>query len=139
MLSSIKLTIFFENPFWVGVFESTENNLFKVCKVTFGSEPKDGEVYYFILRKFYSLNFSNALSVDKNIVNKKINPKRLQRKIKKETNVNFIGTKSQIALKEQHKEVKTKRKLVSKEQKAEKIQRKFEIKQIKKLEKHKGH
>lgn len=36
-----KLTVYFENPFWVGVFERIENGKLSVCKVTFGSEPKD--------------------------------------------------------------------------------------------------
>lgn len=35
-----KLTVFFEEPFWVGVFERTENGKLSVCKVTFGAERK---------------------------------------------------------------------------------------------------
>ncbi len=35
-----KLTVFFEEPFWVGVFERTENGKLSVCKVSFGAEPK---------------------------------------------------------------------------------------------------
>ena len=30
-----KLTVFFENPFWVGVFEQLEVGKLSVCKVTF--------------------------------------------------------------------------------------------------------
>ena len=43
-----KLTVYFENPFWVGVFERIENGKLSVCKVTFGSEPKDYEVWEFV-------------------------------------------------------------------------------------------
>ena len=43
--SSICLTVFFEDPFWVGVFERQAQGELTVCKVTFGAEPKDGEVY----------------------------------------------------------------------------------------------
>ena len=39
-----KLTIFFEDPFWVGIFERIENRKLSVAKVTFGAEPKDYEV-----------------------------------------------------------------------------------------------
>ena len=39
-----KLTVYFEDPFWVGVFERVEEGKLSVCKVTFGAEPKD----YFI-------------------------------------------------------------------------------------------
>ena len=38
------LKVFFENPFWVGVFERIEDGKLSVCKVTFGAEPKDYEV-----------------------------------------------------------------------------------------------
>lgn len=30
------LTILFEDPFWIGIFEKTEDNQMQVCKVTFG-------------------------------------------------------------------------------------------------------
>ena len=34
-----KLTVYFEDPFWVGVFERVEDGKLSVCKVTFGAEP----------------------------------------------------------------------------------------------------
>ena len=43
------LTVFFEDPFWVGVFERIEDGKLSVCKVTFGAEPKDYEVWDYIL------------------------------------------------------------------------------------------
>lgn len=52
--SSICLTVFFEDPFWVGVFERQAQGALTVCKVTFGAEPKDGEVYAFVLRNYAS-------------------------------------------------------------------------------------
>ena len=42
--SDIQLTVFFEDPFWVGVFERTISGRLSVSKVTFGAEPKDYEV-----------------------------------------------------------------------------------------------
>lgn len=139
MISQINLTVLFNEPFWIGVFELTENSKYKVCKITFGSEPKEDETLNFILKRFYSLNFSNPISTDKNIlIEKKLNPKRIQRKIQKETS-NGIGTKAQIALKLQHEQCKIERKKKSKAQKELEEQRKFELKQKKRLEKHKGH
>ena len=35
-----KLTVYFEEPFWVGVFERIENSKLSVAKVTFGEEPR---------------------------------------------------------------------------------------------------
>ena len=34
------LTILFEAPFWIGLYERTDNGKYEVCKITFGSEPK---------------------------------------------------------------------------------------------------
>ncbi|BCZ47039.1 hypothetical protein psyc5s11_31060 [Clostridium gelidum] len=140
MISQINLTVLFNDPFWIGIFEVTQNDEYKVCKFTFGPEPKEEETYELILNKFYSLNFSNPISSDKNtFTEKKQNPKRLQRKIQKETAAKGIWTKAQIAIKLQHEEGKLQRKKKSKEQKEQEEERRLYLKKKKKLEKHKGH
>lgn len=50
---SDKLTVYFEEPFWVGVFEKVQGKKLSVSKVTFGTEPKDYEVYEFLLKHYY--------------------------------------------------------------------------------------
>ena len=50
--ASGKLTVFFELPFWIGVFERVEDGKLTVAKITFGAEPKDYEVYDFILHYY---------------------------------------------------------------------------------------
>ncbi len=132
-----KLTIYFEDPFWVGVFERIENRKLSVAKVTFGGEPKDYEVLEFINRNYYHLQFSPA--VETVVKDTKKNPKRAQRDAKKQTLETGIGTKSQQALKLQQEQNKQERKVRSREQRAAESQRLFELKQIKKREKHKGH
>ena len=140
MISQINLTVLFNEPFWIGVFELIEDEEYKVCKVTFGSEPRADETLELILKGFYSFNFSNPIPADKNTsARNKLNPKKMQRKIQKETTAKGIGTKAQIALKLQHEQCKVERKKKSKEQKELEEQRKFELKQKKRLEKHKGH
>ena len=37
------LTVYFEEPFWVGVFEVIENRKISAARVVFGAEPKDCE------------------------------------------------------------------------------------------------
>lgn len=132
-----KLTIYFEAPFWVGVFERIYDGKLSVCKVTFGAEPKDCEVWEFVLRNYNKLKFSHALySREKKTPD---NPKRLRRNIKKQLRNTGIGTKSQQALAAQREELKIERKKISKEKKeAEKV-RCFLKKQQKRKEKHKGH
>ena len=132
-----KLTIYFEDPFWVGVFERIENRKLSVAKVTFGVEPKDYDVLEFINRNYYHLQFSPA--VETVVKDTKKNPKRAQRDAKKQTLETGIGTKSQQALKLQQEQNKQERKVRSREQRESENQRLFELKQMKKREKHKGH
>ena len=44
------LTVYFEDPFWVGVFERIQDGKLSAVKVTFGAEPKDYEIQEFILK-----------------------------------------------------------------------------------------
>ena len=39
------LTVTFEAPFWIGLYERESDGAYEVCKITFGAEPKDYEVY----------------------------------------------------------------------------------------------
>ena len=60
-----KLTVFFEEPFWVGVFERISDGKLSVCKVTFGAEPKDYELDDFILKKITLITINNRKIKDK--------------------------------------------------------------------------
>ena len=131
-----KLTVFFEEPFWVGVFECVSDGKLSVCKVTFGAEPKDYEIYDFILRNYYRLRFSPAVETE--VKEAAHNPKRVQREARKQIQNTGIGTKSQQALKQQQEQMKIERKTVSREQREAEKQRQFELKQQKKKEKHRG-
>ena len=133
---SAKLTVFFEEPFWIGVFERIADGKLSVCKVTFGAEPKDYEISDFILENYNKLKFSPAVDTAVKIVAN--NPKRQQRNAKKQLQNIGIGTKSQQALQLQREEMKAERKRVSKEQKYTEQKRLFELKQQKRKEKHRG-
>ena len=134
--TSLTLTVFFDDPFWVGVFERIENGKLSACKVTFGAEPKDCEVWEFILRNYNRLKFSP--SVDVVVKKEATNPKRVQREARKQSASSGIGTKSQQALQLQREENKLERKTISREQREAEKQRQFELKQQKRKEKHRG-
>lgn len=127
--------MYFDAPFWVGVFEIYQSGRLTAAKVTFGAEPKDSEVYEFVLQNYFRLKFSPP--VETFLKEKKINPKRLQREARK-IPTEYVGTKSQQALKLQQEQNKSVRKLAARERKAEKKQRDFELKQKKRREKHNG-
>lgn len=132
----VAVTVMFEEPFWVLVFERTEDNKLSVCKVTVGAEPKDYEVQEFLLTHYCRLRFSPAVETAVKEVH--MNPKRRQREVHKKVKDTGIGTKSQQALKLQQEERKTERRSFSKEQKEIERMRRFELKQQKKKEKHRG-
>ena len=80
--SNGRLTVYFEEPFWIGIFERISDGKLSVCKVTFGAEPKDYEIWDFILKNYYSLRFSPAVETE--IKQTADNPKRRQRNAKKQ-------------------------------------------------------
>lgn len=134
--ASGKLTVFFEPPFWVDIFERIRDGRLSVAKVTFGAEPKDYEVQAYIQKNYFSLKFS--LAVNTVVKETKRNPKRMQREAKKQVQEAGIGTKLQQALKLQQEQNKQERKVQIRERRETEELRMFELKQQKKREKHKG-
>lgn len=131
-----KLTVFFEDPFWVGVFERISDGKLSVCKVIFGAEPKDYEIYAFVLRNHGRLKFSPSVEAEAKKTSH--NPKRIQREIQRQVQNTGIGTKAQQALKLQQEQMKTERKTESRRRREEEKQLRFEQKQQKRKEKHRG-
>jgi hypothetical protein len=134
---SCRLTVLFEEPFWVGVFERVADGELSVSKVTFGAEPKDYEILDFILNHYHELKFNLAVKVE--LKQSADNPKRRRREARKQLQNSGIGTKSQQALQMQREEMKTERRQMSKEQRMFEKERQFELKQQKRKEKHKEH
>lgn len=132
------LTILFEAPFWIGLYEREKDGSYEVCKVTFGAEPKTYEVYDFLLRSWRTLQFSPAIET---VVSeeKRVNPKRMQRLIQKQTQETGVGTKAQQALKLQHEQAELARKCKFRVQRKEQSELRFALKQKKRKEKHRGH
>lgn len=131
------ITILFENPFWIGLYERIDEDKYEVCKITFGAEPKDYEIYDFLLKNCYALKFSPPSKIKK-IVERKFNPKRMQREINSQLENKGIGTKAQQALKLQREQSKIDRKTHSREQKEAERERQYALRQEKKKEKHRG-
>ena len=140
MTMKSSLTILFEAPFWIGLYERIENGKYEVCKITFGAEPKDYEIYEFLLKNWGRLRFSPPIKAEATIatLEKKINPKRMQREINSQLQDKGIGTKAQQALKLQHEQYKLERKTKSREQREAEKERQYALRQEKKKAKHRG-
>lgn len=89
--SESKPTVFFENPFWVGIYERIFEGKLEVCKITFGAEPKDYAIYAFLLENWNKLRFSSPVKAGHTDEGRR-NPKRMQRDIKKQLSAQGIGT-----------------------------------------------
>ena len=111
-----RLTVFFEAPFWVGVFERFEGGTLSVCKVTFGAEPKDYDVFSYVLKNYA----------------------RMQREIRRTSSGGGVGTKAQQALQLQREEQKLERETRTRKQRDAEKQLKFDRRQQKRKEKHRG-
>ena len=132
-----RLTVYFEEPFWVGVFERVQGDGLCACKVTFGAEPKGYEVLDYVRRHYGELRFSEP--VPREAREKADSPKRRQRAAAKEMQPTGVGTKSQQALQVQRELMKTERKRITRAEREAEEQRRFELKQQQKKEKKRGH
>ena len=135
--TSGKLTVYFEAPFWIGVFERIADGKLTACKVTFGAEPKDSEVWEFVLRHYYELRFSPAVEAAPKPPPD--NTKRRQRDAQKQLLSSGAGTKSQQALQLQREALKTERIQAGKARREAEQQRRFDLKRLKRKLKRRGH
>lgn len=98
----MKLTIYYDGQFWVGIVEIVQEGKLKAFRHLFGKEPKDSEVPHFVyhqLAELISQAEKEGISV-KAEANKKINPKRL-RLVSKEMKTAGRSMKAQQAIKQE--------------------------------------
>lgn len=134
------LTVYFEAPYWVGIYERHTGGQLTVCKIVFGAEPKDYEVYQCLLDNWHRLAFSPPVQDDETqAAEKRPNPKRAMRDISKQMHTTGVGTKAQQAMQLQREAGKEARKKKTRQQREEESEKQFTMKQAKKKQKHKGH
>lgn len=148
-ISRSKLTVLFDAPFWVLLYERESQGCYEACRIIFGAEPTDQQVYEYLMEHWRDLSFSPAIMIATERESERqiqpINPKRRQREARKQTSaaknhaMNTIGTKAQQALKLQREQGKQIRQTRSREQKQADAARKRKILENKRKEKHRGH
>ncbi len=134
---AVVFTVFFEEPFWCGVYQRQEGRNLEAARMVFGAEPKEYEVLAFLLQNWKQLRFGSTDSAPCAVERK--NPKRMQREAGKQTKEKGVGTKAQQALAALREEQKTERKVRSKAEKLAETERRFRLRQAKRLKKQKGH
>jgi hypothetical protein len=135
----MRLTIYFDGQFWVGVFEEVCNAKLKACRCVFGLEPGDADVLELVNRRMLGLIVkSSQLIATKDYIERKINPKRVARLAAEEMNKTGISTKAQLALQLEHEQRKKDQVIFTKQQKEALEAQKWELRKEKAKEKHRG-
>lgn len=137
-MGTSKLTILFEDPFWIGLYEREDDTGYAVCRIVFGGEPRDQEVYAYLLEHWRTLRFSPPRPGTEHLPPPK-SPKRRQREARRMTQAAGIGTKAQQALKLQQEQGKQARLARTRQQREADEARKFQLRQKRRKEKHRGH
>lgn len=138
METSIKLTVYFEDPFWVGVLERVEGGCLSVCRIVYGAEPKDAEVHARLLADWRRLRFGPPLAAETRPM--RGNPKRRQRQVRRElAEQRGIGTKAQQAMQLAYEASKLEQRQVSRMQREGAESERFALRQAKRKAKHRGH
>jgi hypothetical protein len=129
-------TIFFKDPFWVGILEENYNGINYMGKHIFGAEPSNSELLQFYIYEFENIEKLKVGKTD--IETKKMNYKKSMNKSKKAQNKIGVGTKSQNLFKKAFEETMD---IKKKERKIEEIMNKEKKykKELKKNKKKSGH
>lgn len=137
-VSKARLTVYFEPPFWVGLYQREDGDGLRVCRVVFGGEPRDQQVLDYFQSHWRELVFTPPAAGGP-IPDRAVNPKRARREARKAVQPAGAGTKAQQALQLQREQLKTARTAVSKERREARRERKLALRQEKRREKHRGH
>ncbi|MCH3942286.1 MAG: YjdF family protein [Atopobiaceae bacterium] len=136
--SSSRLTLFHDGQFWVGLFESADEDGYSVCRVTFGAEPSDEEVLSFVCTRWSTLAFSRPSAEATPPKPPASNPKRRQREVAKALSEPAVSTKAQAALSAQREGLKADAKSASRERREEERERRFCLRQQKRKQRKRG-
>lgn len=98
----MKLTVYHDGQFWVGVVEDVSGERLKACRFLFGAEPHDAEVLDFVRMRMNDLLERTTQTVDRGTAEtKRINPKRLARLAAAEMQQRGVSSYADEALKQE--------------------------------------
>lgn len=135
---STTLTVFFDGQFWIGVAERKSRGRIEACRMVFGAEPTNEEIYQLVLKRWTALSFSSAVE-DVETQRRVGNPKRRQRAAAREAARARPSTKAQEALAKEREALKGARAEQRVTRRQTDKQERYEQKQAKRHRKHKGH
>ncbi|HEX7555131.1 MAG TPA: YjdF family protein [Leptolinea sp.] len=133
-----KLTVLFDPPYWVGIFEKIENDQIQAARFVFGAEPTEPQLLKFALKEYTSLQFSPPVPIGQ-VKYHPVNFKRKMREIRAQMETQPRSTHAQEVLQQELENRAVIRKKNSKEDRIQLEDRKFKLRKDRKAEKHRGH
>jgi hypothetical protein len=136
-------TVFFEDPFWVGVLEIDAPDGVRAARHVFGAEPTNPELMAFACRGFETL-LDQALAAPAVPPHKvrrpnPVNPKRLARAAAKEQSARPVSTAAQEALSRGYEESKAESRAAGKRRRATENERRRSLAGAKAKARRRGH
>ncbi|MFJ3792373.1 YjdF family protein [Kitasatospora sp. NPDC090091] len=101
-------SVFFDDPFWVGVLEVSAPGGVRAARHVFGAEPGNAELLEFVRRDFGRLLdaalAAPEVAVERRTRRRAVNPKRLARQAAKEQAARPLSSAAEEALARAHEE-----------------------------------
>ena len=136
--ATCRVTVYFDDPFWAMLYEREGEGWYEASRTVFGAEPKDCEVYAFLLQNWRWLRFSPPVQAGER-THRPDNPKRRQRAARRAVEQAGMGTKAQQAHAAQREQGKQACRVRTREEKEREAEERYEKHRQKRREKHKGH
>lgn len=130
-------SVYFEEPFWIALFECWDEEGYSVCRTVFGAQPNEAELLAFALSQYYQLNFSTPM-LEKTLSNHPKNFKRQQRENRQFMKSTQNNKRAWQAIQEEFEQRKTQRQEINHQEKETAERETYLIRQQKKKEKHRG-
>ncbi|TGA98013.1 DUF2992 family protein [Sporolactobacillus shoreae] len=138
----LKLTVYFDGQFWVGIIEVLCNENLKVFRHIFGPEPNNQQILSFVSRPLPRIldRSRTAKPVDaaESLSGHPLSPKRAQRMAAKALKKKGIGTKAQNVMREAIHAHKAELKHAAKIKRETLIRERYLLRKEKAKQKHRG-
>ncbi|MFD0870447.1 MULTISPECIES: YjdF family protein [Paenibacillus] len=135
----MKMTVYHDGQFWVGIIELHDGGKLKAGRYVFGAEPKDQEILDFV--NSHLLSFCRNLSQEVSAGHRerrRINPKRIARLAAREMNKPGAASAAHQAIQLEYEKRKKEKKVFTREQREKLKEHKREIARQKAKAKHRG-
>jgi hypothetical protein len=133
-----KMTVIFESPYWVGIFEKVEMGQYQAARYVFGAEPTEPQLLQFALNCYGTLQFSKPVPYNEKI-SRQVNYKRRMREIRAQMETPRTSSRAQEALKQEMEARALEQKKESRSNYDQDVAQKFLLRKARKAEKHRGH